>query len=75
MKLPVCLGHRDYDGDYDCHYPNAPCCEECLVTYHKLGGTINPKTGKRLPLFILWLLYGKRNKDNKLKAQEEACGK
>jgi len=70
MKLPICRGKRGYEGDYDCDYPNAPTCEECLVTYHVLGGVINPKTGKRLPLFLLRILYGIRYRNQQ---EEKKC--
>ena len=42
MRPIPCKGFRDYAGDFECAYANAPECERCVCA----GGNINPNTGR-----------------------------
>jgi hypothetical protein len=65
IKLPVCKGHsiQDYYGDYDfwCDYGEETIpedCDNCICRWKQWGGRINPKTGRKIPWLIAFLLYG-----------------
>jgi hypothetical protein len=66
LKLPVCEGHSEYDawnGDYDfwCDYGEETIpdeCDDCLCGWKESGGRVNPKTGRKIPWLIAFLLYG-----------------
>ena len=62
FKLPECLGETYkgyYHDDFECHYENAPDeCQDCICTYRREGGRINPETGRRIPRIIAFLRWG-----------------
>lgn len=40
-RHPKCLGHRDYDGEFDCGYYTRLMCEDCK--YGACGGRKDPE--------------------------------
>lgn len=47
--IPKCGGYREYFGEYDCGYENAPECDECILVTSQFGDCsgIDPRTGKK----------------------------
>lgn len=48
INVPPCTGYKDYWGEFDCDAdPDViDDCSDCLSAYCKLGGNVDPYTGK-----------------------------
>lgn len=58
LALP-CLGHMHYsaDGDeYECDYEASCRCEDCVINFEKLGGTVDPRTDRPTPKRVVEIM-------------------
>ena len=65
MTLP-CLGHMHYsvDGDeYECDYYASCRCEDCVINFEKLGGTVDPRTDRPAPKRVAEIMRRQMEKD------------
>jgi hypothetical protein len=72
FKLPKCTGHGWYDeyvgnGDFECGYSRQDAykydnyiedCNDCLCSWDTYGGRINPKTNRKWPYLLCFILFG-----------------
>jgi hypothetical protein len=72
FKFPKCEGYggySEYPGDsyFECRYPRQNAykydnyiedCNDCLCSWDTYGGRINPKTNRKWPFFLCFLLFG-----------------
>jgi hypothetical protein len=72
FKPPKCTGHGGYDeytgdSDFECGYPRQNAykydtyiedCNDCLCYWDISGGCINPKTNRKWPFLICFILFG-----------------
>jgi len=66
IRLPKCTSHRystDCGYEYECIAKHGESCEDCLCTYHDIGGLYNPNTGKKVNKIVAFFLYGRRCRD------------